>query len=188
MPVTIDEQIANYREARVIVVQGLTELDDHIQALVKAKKLLEQEVKVAIPQFDGREHPNRMVPTQVDVKLISQPDVDTSAIIHSTSIPEAMYAWADANGGILDGKALAAALRIVGISKAKNVNSAAATIHNVAVKAHAKHWAKIGTNRFRRIYAANEEPSEPDNGVHEHEQDPEQPLAADSPLLAAIGG
>ena len=181
MPATIDEQIANLREVRVLVAQSLTELDEHLDALAKAKKLLNLNIQVALPQYDGQEHPSRFVPPQAKIITISQPDVDTSCITHCTSIPEAMFAWADANNGELDGKALATAIRIVGISKAKNVASAAATIHNFAVKAYAKHWEKVGPNHFRRMYPGNEEAPEPENNVHEqgHEHDPDQTLAAD---------
>ena len=175
MPVTIDEQIANLREVRVLVAQSLTELDEHLDALAKAKKLLNLNIQVALPQYDGQEHPSRFIPPQVKIMTISQPDVDTSCITHCTSIPESMFAWADANNGELDGKTLAAAIRIVGISKAKNVNSAAATIHNFAVKAYEKHWEKTGPNKFRRIYEPKKGDAEPSIAIHdeaeEHDQD-----------------
>ena len=181
MPATIDEQIANLREVRVLVAQSLTELDEHLDALAKAKKLLNLNIQVALPQYDGQEHPSRFVPPQAKIMTISQPDVDTSCITHCTSIPESMFAWADANNGKLDGKALATAIRIVGISKAKNVASAAATIHNFAVKAYAKHWEKTGPNKFRRIYEPNEGDAEPPSVIHDEgeEHDPAQTLAAD---------
>ena len=35
MPATIDEQIANLREVRVLVAQSLTELDEHLDALAR---------------------------------------------------------------------------------------------------------------------------------------------------------
>ena len=104
MPATIDEQIANLREVRVLVAQSLTELDEHLDALAKAKKLLKLNIQVALPQYDGQEHPSRFVPPQAKIMTISQPDVDTSCITHCTSIPESMFAWADANNGELDGK------------------------------------------------------------------------------------
>ena len=181
MSVTINEQIANYREARALMIQSVADVDARIEALLSAEKLLQQDVTLALPKFGGQEHPSRFIPTQAEVKIISQPAVDTSSISACMNIPEAMFAWADAHDGEVRGKELARALRILGLSKAKNVASAAATIHNFAVKAYSEHWEKVGPNHFRRMYPGNEEAAEPENNVHEqgHEHDPDQTLAAD---------
>lgn len=161
MTLTIDEQLANFREARVIVVESLADIDAKITALTNAKKLLSSEVKVAVTQFNGQQSPSEFIPTQAHIINVKQPDVDISSIIGSATIPEAMFAWADSHDGELKGKELASAIRISGLSKAKNDNSAAATIHNFAVKAYAKHWEKIGTNHFRRLYQPDEATSSP---------------------------
>ena len=121
MTLDIDEQLANFRDARALVVESLDDIDTKIAALLNAKKLLSANVKVAVT------------------------------------------------------------IRIAGISKAKNDNSAAATIQNFAVKAYAKHWEKTGSNHFRRLYPADEAPS-PQSTVPDRlgvERPSEHSLAAD---------
>ncbi len=149
MPTTLEEQIANYREARAIVVDSLAELDNKIELLTKAKRLLETDVTLAISHFSGQDHPNKFVPTQAQVVTIGFPDVDTSSIAGCDSIPEAMEAWAEANNDEVKGKILGAALRKIGLSTAKDDNSVAASIHNIATKSHAQKWQKIGPGHFR---------------------------------------
>ncbi|CAI8012385.1 hypothetical protein GBAR_LOCUS7938 [Geodia barretti] len=181
MTLDIDEQLANFRDARALVVESLDDIDTKIAALLNAKKLLSANVKVAVTQFNGQENPSKFIPTQAHIINVKQPDVDISSIRGCASIPEAMFAWADAHGGELLGKELASAIRIAGISKAKNDNSAAATIQNFAVKAYAKHWEKTGSNHFRRLYPADEAPS-PQSTVPDRlgvERPSEHSLAAD---------
>ena len=128
MTLDIDEQLANFRDARALVVESLDDIDTKIAALLNAKKLLSANVKVAVTQFNGQENPSKFIPTQAHIINVKQPDVDISSIRGCASIPEAMFAWADAHGGELLGKELASAIRIAGISKAKNDNNVAANI------------------------------------------------------------
>lgn len=161
MAVTIDEQIANFRQVRAIQVDSLADTDAKLEALVKAKKLLDQEVTVAITRYDGHQNPSEFIPTQAVVQQIHQPDVDVSIVAGCTNIPEAMFVWAEANDGKLDGKMLAPVLRKSGLSKAKNDESAMATITNFAVRTYADDWTKTGPNQFERKHPATETTPEP---------------------------
>ena len=180
MPATIDEQIANYRQLRAMTLDSLTDIDAKLEALLKAKKLLDQEVTVALTRYDGHQSPNEFIPTQAVVQRIQQPDVDISVVAGSANIPEAMFAWAKAHEDKLDGKELAPVLRKSGLSQSKNEESAMATITNFAVRAYAGYWTKTGPNQFERKYPGTEavpEPNEDVQGTENHLES--ETLAAD---------
>ena len=180
MAVTIDEQLANFRQLRAIQVESLADTDAKIEALTKAKKLLDEEVKVAITRFDGNESPSTFIPTQAVVQRIQQPDVDISPVAGAENIPQAMFAWADANDGKLDGRELTPVLRKSGLSKATTDESILATITNFATRPYVEHWKKLGPNVFERKYPEAEAVPEPENDVQEQPDQPDtEPLAAD---------
>lgn len=186
MPATIDEQIANYRQLRAMQVDSLADTDAKLEALLKAKKLLDLEVKAVFTQYDGHENPSMFIPSQAVVQRIQQPDVDVSIVGGCANIPQAMLAWAEAHNDQLDGRKLAPVLRVSGISQGKNDQSVMATITNFAMKAHADEWNKLGPNLFERKYPESETTPEPEPVPEpdEHVQDPanhfgSEPLAAD---------
>ena len=172
MVVTIDEQIANYRQLRAITVDSLADIDAKLEALLKAKKLLAQEVTVAITQYDGHRNPSEFIPTQAVVQRIQQPDIDISVVAGTPNIPEAMLAWAEAHDDKLDGHELAPVLRKSGHSKAKNDQSIMATITNFATKPYAKYWKKLGPNLFERIYPESSGGTEPETDAEDHQNQP----------------
>lgn len=180
MAATIDEQLANYRELRAITVDSLADIDAKIEALLQAKKLLDQEVKVAITRYDGNQSPSEFIPSQAVVQRIRQSDVDISPIAGTANIPAAMFAWADAHDGKLDGRELAPALRKSGLSKATTNDSAMASITNFATRPYADHWTKKGPNLFERKYPESDDSTEPESDVDDQRNQPaNEPLAAD---------
>ena len=176
MAANIDEQLANYRQLRAIIVDSLADTDAKIDHLIKAKQILDQEVTVAITKYDGHQNPSEFIPTQAAVQRIQQPDVDVSIVAGCANIPEAMFAWAEANDGKLDGKELAPVLRKSGLSKAKNDESAMATITNFAVRAYADYWIKTGPNQFERKHPATDTVPDPDQNV----QDPDSTFESET--------
>ena len=172
MASTIDEQIANYRQLRAIQVESLAETDAILEALVKAKKILDQEVTVALTAYDGRQNLSEWLQTQGVVQRIRQTDLDISPVVGTATIPEAMFAWADAHDGKLDGKELAPVLRKSGHSAAKSDQSVMATITNFATRSYAEHWTKVGPNRFERKFPEPESAPGPENGTQGQQESP----------------
>jgi hypothetical protein len=185
MPATIDEQIANYRQLRAMQVDSLADTDAKLEALLKAKKLLDLEVKAIVTQYDGHENPSVFIPSQAAVQRIQQPDVDVSIVAGCANIPQAMLAWAKAHNNQLDGKELAPVLRVSGISRGKNDQSVMATITNFAMKAHADQWNKRGPNLFDLKHPEPETAPESETVPEPHEQGREPEIRLDPEPLAA---